>query len=156
MTEINTPAELFEFLDFDTTKPDASGLARDLCRAFCDCSKLSLDELDEGWADEMDRVCLLVEKICPKVTLVFNAYGEPGYVRFYKLMMSPAGGFNESSMNPVSWDLWDDETDYSDPHVEVDTTPPEPDDCELALGKLAVLEFWPNVVDAFQAAADNP
>ena len=69
-------------------------------------------------------------------------------------MMSPAGGFNESSMNPVSWDLWDDETDYSDPHVEVDTTPPEPGDDSFALGKLGVLEFWPDVVDAFLYASE--
>ena len=74
-------------------------------------------------------------------------------------MLPPAGGFDENTRDPGSWEIWDDETDYSDPRVEVDTTPPEPGDDSFALGKLGVLVFQPDVVDAFQKAAeasDNP
>ena len=159
MTKITTPDELFEFLDFDTTKPGAAGLASELCRAIYDCSLLSPDEIGEEGPDELDRLCLLVDKICPKISLGFHLCETPGSIRFYKLMLSPAGGFNENTILPDSWEIWDDETDYSDPRVEVDTTPPEPDDCELPLGKLGVLVFQPDVVDAFQKAAeasDNP
>ena len=151
MTIITNPAELLEFLDYDTNSPEAAENVVKLCEAIYDYAQQPCEELLNGMHEETrDCVFSIVSKLGSKITLEFDPRESPGCIKFYKLMLSPAGGLDKDTADPYTWDLWDDETDYSDPHVEVDTTPPDPDSHLFALGKLGYLELQPDVVEAFR------
>lgn len=150
---IKNPQQLFEFLAFEDTRTYDFVAAGELARLLLDWNALKPDR-GGGESYEMNKADEIVQChskfIGRRVLTVWDGLTKYGKVEFYVCMLSPRRGFNAENIDPSTWEIWDDETDYNDPHLGIDETPPEPDDCDFALGKRGVLVFTPDVVEAFE------
>ena len=150
---ITTPSQLFEFLRFDTNRTYDFLARGELVRLLLDWNALEPDRRG-GECYEMDKAENLIHthcELCGIQTInVWDGLNDIGKIEFFVVLFPPPGGFNADNTDPSEWDIWDDETDYNNPHAEVDTTSPDDSNYNKALGKKGVLIFTPGVVAAFQ------
>lgn len=150
---ITTPQQLFDFLEFSDTSNYEFLAKGELVRLLLDWQAKDAGarcELSYEMHMVEETIRIVAEKKKRQYCEVWSGSQTPPSLEIYRVLLPPRGGFNETNSSPETWVIWDDETDYDDPKINVDTTPPEPDDDTLALVKHGLIIFNPHTVANFK------